>query len=78
MIVVNESPNSEYDLELADKAEHFMIILPLIFRAENSFYKLSNLTLSDNSLKRVKVKEETDRLGTREVTLRSRRAVWMF
>ena len=63
---------------IADKAERFRIILPLIFRAENSFYKLSNLTLSDNSLKTVKVKEETDRLGTREVTLGSRRAVWMF
>ena len=60
------------------KAEHFMIILPLIFRAKNSYFNLSNLTLSDNSLKTVKVKEETDRLGTREVTLGSRRGVWMF
>ena len=47
-------------LELADKVEQFMIILLLIFYAENSFYKLSNLRLSDNPLKTLKKKEKTD------------------
>ena len=40
-----------------------------IFRAENSFYKLSNLKLSDNPFKTLKKKENTDGLGTKEVTL---------
>ena len=40
-----------------------------IFRAENSFYKLSNLKLSDNPLKTLKKKENTDGLGRIEVTL---------
>ena len=56
-------------LELANKVEQFMIILLLIFRAENSFYKLSNLKLSDNPLKTLKKKEKTDGWGTKEVTL---------
>ena len=57
-------------LELANKVEQFMIILLLIFRAENSFYKLSKLKLSDDPLKTLKKKEETDAgWGKREVTL---------
>ena len=40
-----------------------------IFRAENSFNKISNLKISDNPLKTLKKKERTDELGTREVTL---------
>ena len=56
-------------LELADKVEQFMIVLLLIFCAENSFYKISNLKLSDNPLKTLKKKEKTDEWGKREVTL---------
>ena len=40
-----------------------------IFRAENSFYKISNLKLADNPLKTLKKKENTDGWSKREVTL---------
>ena len=40
-----------------------------IFRAENSFYKISNLKLSNNPLKTLKKKKKTDGWGTKEVTL---------
>ena len=45
---------SAHVFELANKVEPFMIILLLIFRAEKSFYKLSNLKVSDNPLKTLK------------------------
>ena len=55
--------------ELANKVEPFVIILLLIFRVEKSFYKLSNLKVSDNPLKTLKKNEKTDGWGRREVTL---------
>ena len=39
------------------------------FSRRNSFYKLSNLKLSENPLKTLQKKEKTDGLGKREVTL---------
>ena len=39
------------------------------FSRRKFFYKISNLKLSDNPLKTLKKKENTNGLGTKEVTL---------